>query len=176
MLMYQKLKSMLKKIGSEKISNVVMGSYSGNTLYYIGAIVLCLIITTNLSRIFYPFVMYIIFLISVFIICSLMLSRRMALGISENKILIVILGHVKLKDKDIYEFLTDRIRYITVNKILGTVRIKISFISDEGRLKKIKLSYNTWGLFVGATEYKEDALKIYNRLKEIEKIVDKGDF
>ena len=64
----------------------------------------------------------------------------------------------KIEDKTIYNIPVDNIKSITVSKFGLGVTLKISFISEEGRLEKKKYGFSTFVL--GSAEQKDNAKKL----------------
>jgi hypothetical protein len=53
-------------------------------------------------------------------------------------------------------------------------RLRISFISDEGKLEKQKYIFSTF--ILGNNEQQDNARKLTEKLIEVQKVIDKGDF
>lgn len=101
-------------------------------------------------------------------------TKLACIGTTEKDIFIVHLKTFKMEEKQIYRIPIDKIRSITVSKFLFNTSLKISFISEEGKLEKKK--YKFMNFVIGKPEMKENVVKVYERLVEIQKVIDKGDF
>ena len=165
----------LKKYSQDKIKEVVCGTWYGNTIllifltifiYYFGCVFF------KLNR-----VLYITFYIILFIILVVYISsRKIGFGIGDKRFCY---GNVRFLKPDFYNVCDvsyDRIRYINVIKIFSFTLVKLSFISDDLRLKKLRFCFNSYVFGFSLNEHKKNALLIRKKLEEIQKIVDKGDY
>lgn len=176
MFSYQIFCNRVRKHSEEKLKAIVYANWFGNTII---ALVIALILSDFMSML-YIYSKNTIFLLFYWIIFSsfiLYLSTRKAgVGITNNRIVYVRFRHFGYKPSRVFEIPFDKIKSITVSKILYMRFVKISFISDVGKLEKIKFLFNSFFLGFNMIEYKKNSNEVFNKLVEIQKIVDKGDF
>lgn len=165
----------LKKYSQDKIKEVVCGTWYGNTIliilltlfvYYFG----CVFFRLNnvISLIF-----YIVLMIILVVYIS---SRKIGFGLGDKGFCY---GKAKILKGDFYKFSDipfERIKYIDVKKFFSFTFVKVSFISDDLKLEKLKFCFNTYVFGFSLSEHKKNALVIRKKLEEIQKIVDKGDY
>lgn len=94
----------------------------------------------------------------------------------EEHFLFVRFGHFRFKEKEIYEILFDNIKYLQFVSFFGFHFVKMSFLDNTGRFKKIHLFYHSIVIGLSVTEQKRNGLKITEKLLELQKILDRGDF
>ncbi len=173
MVAYIKLKKLFKKLDRE-VKEITFASIKGKLLYlivgYFIVIDLCTIISVRINAYLGSFLLFLISMLFAFFL----FSNRAGIGLREEGLTIVYLKRFKFEDKKIFNVPFDNIKSITVSKIGFNVSLKLSFISEEGILEKHKYGFSTFVL--GSVERKEYANKIYERLVEVQKVVDKGDF
>lgn len=167
------MKKMIKFL-NENIKEYVFAGVKCNILYlligYVIAFDLCGLIA---ARVNLYLGMSLIFVISV-IVPFMVFTRRACIGIGKDEFLILHLKSFKLEVKKSFNIPVDKIRSITVRKFLGSVSLKISFISEDGILEQKKYGFSTF--IIGSAERRSYAEKVYSRLVEIQKVIDKGDF
>ena len=173
MLAYIKLKKLFKRLDS-KIKVIVMSSVKVNLLYlivgYLVAFDICNYIGYRINAILGAILM---FFLPIVVVLGI-LTNKAGIGIKDDNLMIIHLKRFKMEDKYIYNIPFDKIKYITVSKFLLGVTLKISFISEEGRLEKKKYGFSTFVL--GSAEQKDNAKKLYDKLVEVQRVIDKGDF
>ena len=64
--------------------------------------------------------------------------RSVGIGINDEGLMLIRLKPLKFEAKRVFEIPFDKIRSITVKKGIVNTRLRISFISDEGKLEKQK--------------------------------------
>ncbi len=167
----------LKKNSEEKINGGVYGSWYGNTILviFIGIVlhdILLFILGKSLLGIWF----YIIYLVVVIILFGYLVTRRCCFGVTDNRFIYIKLGHFWFKEKDVDEILISSIKYLDVKKIGGLVVVKMSFINSNGRFKKIAFVFSSFVLGFDNKDYKTNYQMVLSRLREKQKILDKGDF
>lgn len=173
MMSHIKLKKMFKFL-NEDVKEYVLASIKFNVLYAIIAYLVLFDLCTMISvRINATLGIVLIFLLS-FFMCLVLFSRRAAIGIYDDGLLIINLKAIKVESKKVYNVPIDKIRSITVSKYGLGAKLKISFISEDGVLEKKKYSFSTF--IIGSAERKKFAEDVYKKLVEIQKVIDKGDF
>lgn len=176
MFSFQTLGNKIKQNSEEKLNAYVHASWYGNTFL---VFILMIFFNSFFSylRLNINNIVFLIFnMVVLFVLFYYLASRRAGIGITDNRIVYVQFGHVKYNVKKVYEIPIDKIKMITVRKILNFKTVKISFVSDVGKIEKVKFIISSFALGIDASEYSKNFNELYRRLCEIEKIVDKGDF
>jgi hypothetical protein len=137
---------------------------------YIIAFDVCGLIATRVNLKLGMVLIFIIFVV----VPVVVLTRKASIGIGEDELMILHLKAFKVEVKKSFSIPVDKIRSITVRKIFSSVSLKISFISEEGKLEQKKYGFSTF--IIGSAERREFAEKVYKKLVEIQKVIDKGDF
>lgn len=162
------------KFLNEDVKEYVLASIKFNILYAIIAYFVLFDLCTMVSvRINATLGVVLIFILS-FLMFFILFSRRAAIGIYEDGLLIINLKALKVESKKVYNIPMDNIRSITVSKFGLGVNLKLSFISEDGILEKKKYSFSTF--IIGSAERKKFAEDVYKKLVEVQKVIDKGDF
>lgn len=173
MVAYIKLKKLFKRIDRE-VKEITFASIKGKILYLIVGYFLFLDLSTIVSvRINSTLGGILLFLITV-LFAFLVFVNRAGIGLRDDGLTIIHLKRFKVEDKKIYNIPFDKIKSITVSKFGINISLKISFLSEEGILEQKKYGFTTF--ILGSEERKKYANKIYDKLVEVQKIVDKGDF
>ncbi len=160
----------VKKNSERKVKYVVYGSYYGYT--WIAFLLSCFFLDFVLYSHYFLFFFFLIFFLLLFFIST----RRMGFGMGEEHFLFVRFGHFRFKEKEIYEILFDNIKYLQFVSFFGFHFVKMSFLDNTGRFKKIHLFYHSIVIGLSVTEQKRNGLKITEKLLELQKILDRGDF
>ena len=160
----------VKKNSEKKVKHIVYGSYYGNTW------ILFLLALFFLDFFLYsPFFLLLFFLLFSFLFLFVS-TRRMGFGMGEEHFIFIRFGHFLFKEKEICEFTFDKIKYLQVTSLFGFHFIKMSFIDNAGRFKKIHFFYHSIVIGLSIKEQKKNAFPITEKLLEIQKILDRGDF
>jgi hypothetical protein len=167
------MKKMFKFL-NENVKEYVFAGIKCNLLYlligYIIAFDVCGLIATRVNLKLGMVLIFIIFVV----VPVVVLTRKASIGIGEDELMILHLKAFKVEVKKSFNIPVDKIRSITVRKIFSSVSLKISFISEEGKLEQKKYGFSTF--IIGSAERREFAEKVYKKLVEIQKVIDKGDF
>ncbi len=173
MLVHIKLKKMFKFL-NKNIKEFVIANINFNIFYLIIGYLISFDICNIISlRINVHLGVLLVFFIT-FVFAFLLFSKRAAIGVSENELVVMHLRIFKVESKKVYRIPLDNIRSITVSKFGPKVNLKLAFISDEGVFEKKKYGFSTF--ILGSVERKEYAKSVYKKLTEIQKVIDKGDF
>lgn len=171
---YQEISKLVKKFSEEKVEHVIFGEW----LKYTWLAFFIFLCTYDLSlTILWKFgiqIWIIVFLVIFVIYATFLNTRKVGIGISKNRLVYVKVSHLGYKEKKVFEIPYDKIKYIDVKKIFTLIIVKMTFISDVGRLEKIKFGFHTF--MIGSENFRKDSKAIYDKLVEVQKIVDKGDF
>ena len=98
------------------------------------------------------------------------------MALSENRLIYVKFGHIGFKEKEVFEIPFSNIKSLTVKRILNYRLVKVSFISNKGKLEIKKFYFSTFMLGKKSKGYNESSKQIYDKLVEVQKVLDRGDF
>jgi len=176
MFNYFKAYKLVKDNSEEKIKYFVPCNWYGSILLFLAFL---LVINDVLMTLLYTFGTVLYVILYTLLIISLILyvwSKASSISLTEHRFIIVKYGLFGRKIRKYYDVPFDKIRNISVSKFLGLNFIRLSFISEVGKLEKIKIYYNNhyWGLC--SEDVKEAKKKVTNKLKEMQKVLDRGDF
>lgn len=174
---YFKITNLVKRNSDEKVTSAIFGERLNNVfIILLVFFVMNDVISTVVLYIYGAVYFWILEILVLILMVFYLTTQHVGIGITKNRIVYVKVSRLFYKAKEVDDIPIDKIRNITVNKILGCNFVKMTFINDIGRLKKISFSFNTRVFGVGSFDFKIDSKKIYDRLKEVEKVIDKGDF
>ena len=165
------------KESGERCKHVVYATYSGKIftiliLYMFYSSFSFNMILFSSHRAFFLF-SYII--VSLFIFFMLA-TRRVGFGMNDTRFVYVKFKHINYKAREAYDIMFENIKYLDVKRILGITSVKMSFIDGTGRLKRIKFKYSPFVLGISSSSQKQSGDKIYDKLIELQKVLDRGDF
>ncbi len=174
MFNYESLINKMQKISKTKSEDIVYCNNETNNWKTLGIILVVLYFLFLLCRnkMLVIFI-YIILFIFMFLFIAL---RKASILLTEDKVFIVLFKPLGLVEDKIYELPLSRIRFLDVKSNFLFRKLKISFISDEGRLTKLKLRFASVLYSPGSKDYKPISKRVLTRLIEIQKIIDRGDF
>ena len=170
---YESFCNKVKSLSKNKYSNIVYGITTNKNLE---ALTIYFIINLLSSYIFNIYIYLVIFIISFIILLIWFNNRRIGIAINEDKILYAELNKFPFIQKNIYEIDLNIIKYLNYKKIGGLNIVNLSFINEEGKLIRLKFKYNDFVIGLSIKKQKENAIIISNKIKEVEKILDRGDF
>ena len=171
---YDIMVSNLKKYSAEKLNNMVMASNVKSTLRYILSIIILYFVLAVITR---NYVITMIIYIAYVIVISVILgNRKVGIGINDNMLFLEYYKMFSFQPKKIFDVPYNKIKYITVHKVGKVCYLKVSFISSEKRFEQLKIMISSNLIGSGRKKQKENFKEVYSKLKEVEKIIDKGDF
>lgn len=166
----------MQRFSEEKVKSVVYANSYGNFgIAFIVSLVLLDLLNLFVARlnVYLYYFLFIVFVLALFVFIS---GRKVGLAITENRVVYVKFNFIGYKEKEIFEVPFDNIKYITVRKILFMRFLKMSFISNIGKLERIRLVFSSVMIGPGSNKFKENSKEVYKRLVEVQKVVDRGDF
>ena len=104
----------------------------------------------------------------------MLLKIKMGFGLSKNGFIYVKLSFFN-KAKEFYEFDFEDIKYLNVRKLFNVYSVNISFISKK-RLRRVSFNFSSRVLGLDKIEYAKSNKVIRDKLMELQKIMDRGDF
>ena len=168
------ISKLVRKNSEEKVEHAIFGQYTNHTWLAFLCFLTIYYFSLSFIRIIGLKIWMIIFVIIFLLYFIYLVTRNVGLGITKNRFIYVVLRHFGYKEKKVFEIPYDKIKYIDVKKVFFNIFVKVSFISEVGKLEKIKFNFRT--SLVGSENFRNDSKAIYNKLVEVQKIVDKGDF
>lgn len=176
MFSYEMFINKMQRFSEEKVKNVVYANWYGNTiiLFLIFLVIFDFlnVVVARINLTLY-YIIYFTLLIGLFLYIG---SRKAGLALTENRIVYVKFKHIGYREKEVYEIPFDKIKYLTVRKIFYMTMVNVSFLSNTGQLKRVKVLFSSNMIGPGASKFRENSKEIYAKLKDVQRIVDKGDF
>lgn len=178
MFSYENFRMVMQRYSEEKVKDVVYAALLGN----IWVLLLVIILLSDFLRLLMMYlkassnVFWIAYFIIIFVLCIFTVARKAGIALSESRITLVKFGRIGYREKEVYEVNFSNIKALTVYKIFNIRIVKISFIDNTGRFKKIKLEFSSFMVGPGSREFKKNSQNTFNRLVLLQKVIDKGDF
>lgn len=171
---YQKITKIVNDYSEEKVEHAISGLWNPNAWLIVIFFIFVYDFLMNMLYVFgyIPWICCMIMIIVGFF--WYIQTCRMGIGLTNNTIMYIRFSRFRLKPKDINQIQLDKIKYIDVRRQFGNTYVRIHFISETGKLKKIKFAFSK--VLLGSETFRKNSLAITERLVEIQKIVDKGDF
>ncbi len=172
---YETFKSILQKNADDVIQYAVYGSWRGKT---VRDFFIAFFIANFLFFLFYRYIVvrYTLLLLTYFVLYFILGNRRMGLGLGKKGFTFVKLRLLSLNPKEVDDIPYECIKYIHFTHFLFNCNAQISFISDQGKLKRIRISFSPIVIGLGSSKQRESFTAILQRLKEYQKELDRGDF
>ena len=166
----------MDKCSEDKIDYGVFGGWYGNTLLAIIIFLLVRYIVFHLLRNI-PFKIGFSILILLWICLILYLAnRRCGMGIGKKRFVYVVFKPFTRKEKRVYDIPYEKIKYLDIRKFLGVSFIKMSFISDIGKIQRIYCFFSSFNIRKDSVEFRKSSKMIVDKLYDLQKVMDKGDF
>lgn len=169
---YESLLMKFRENSEEKVKSAVIGTWYGNTLMVLGiTLFIILFMSCIISNMMVFNVLYLIFFISIYIYIS---TRRASLGITKNNFVYIRFSHLFYKPKEVYEIQFDNIKDIKLKRFFCITNVVMTFISNDKKFRRVKFKFSSF--VFGMLEQKKTSKEIYDKLKELQKVIDRGDF
>lgn len=176
MFNYENFKNKLKHFSEEKINHLTYTYWHGNTLLILAIVILIQeVLIYTIGRID-AYLYLFICLITIITAILYLTTRKSGCAITDNHIVYVIFSHITFKEKKVYEIIKDKIKSISIHRILHLCFVSISFIDETKRLTTKKFYFSTFILGPDAKKFQSDSKIVYEELKELQKKIDRGDF
>lgn len=176
MFSFESFRHKMQKNSEEKVKDVVYATWYGNTwiviliLLFLSDLVRLLLMKVNI------YLFWMVYLSLALIAGVYMGTRKAGVALSESRVIYVKFKHIGYKEKEIYEVPFDKIKSLTVRKFLNTRFVKMSFISNMGKYVQVKYMFSSFMIGPGSSEFKKNSENVYKALKNLQKVIDKGDF
>lgn len=165
------------KAGGEKCKSVVYATYSDKLLLIIFLYTFYTSYSLNMVMYSgYPLLFLVIYILVTVFLFFLLFTRKAGFGMTDTRFVYVKFKHIGYKEREVYEILFKNVKRIDLRKIFGLTFVKMSFIDGTGRLKKIKFRYASVVLGMDHFKQKTNGKEIYEKLLELEKVLNRGDF
>ena len=165
------------KASGEKCKHVVYASYSDKIVLIFFLYMFYTSYTFNMiTYSSYPLVFLVLYILITIFVVFMLTSRKIGFGMTDSRFIYVKFKHIGFKPRQIYDIVFDNIKRVDLRKFMGVTYVKLSFIDETGRLKRIKFRYSPTVLGLDKTQQKSNGIEIYNKLRELEKVLDRGDF
>lgn len=171
---YQKITKAINDYSEEKVKYSISGLWNPNPWIII---IFFIFVYDFLMRVFFvfgfwPWICLMILIIVLFFI--FVQTCRAGVGITENTLIFIRFSRFRVKPYDINQIQFEKIKYIDVRKQFGNTYVKMQFIDETGKLKKVKFAFSK--VLLGSESFRVNSLAITERLIELQKMIDKGDF
>ncbi len=175
---YENFKAKMQRNSEEKVQNVLYASWYGNTIYvFLIMVIFINFIGILMGRMGVDRVLFVcVYFFIVFAAGVYVGTRKAGLALSESRVTYVRFRHFGFREKEVFEIPYEKIKSLTVVKFLNVRLVKMSFISNTGRFERVKFLFSSFLVGPGSGDFKRDGEKIYNRLRELQKVIDRGDF
>ena len=164
----------VKRNSSEKMNYIVFANNVKNTLRGLISIIVAFFVIFSIFR--NGLVALIVYMVYVVAECFIMGNRKVGLAVNDKMMFLEYFTKFGYKAKELYDIPYDKIKYISVYKFLGVVYIKVSFVSYQKRFEQLKIMYSLNVLGLLKSKQKENGMAIYEKLVEVQKVIDRGDF
>lgn len=176
MINYGRYLKLMDDYSEEKLKNKIICNWYGNTFLILFLVIF--LVEFMYSFLFrYNYQLYILFYVLLLLIMfGYLVTRKAGFGITENRIVYVKFKHLGIKINKFEEVPFEKIRNINVRKFLGVRMIFISYISSQGKLEKVKIYFPKKYFGFNSDEIMNNRKEIVNKLEEMQKVLDRGDF
>lgn len=174
---YNNIERRVRKVSSTNMDFIVYarrreGNFKTIMIFLIAADLVSFIFSRLVgNRVAFPLMLLVIY-IGIFYI----FSKRAAFGISYRNIIYAKFSNLLFRDLGHEEADLERIQYLDVRKGLLAYSFKMSYINEDGKLRYITFSCPKFLADKSNKRYRYNLKNLYERLVELQKVLDKGDF
>ena len=172
---YESLRAKINQACGEKCKNVILATYS-NHLFLLIFFVFFYTHYTFIMMMKYAMLFGILYVLVMLYIVFILLTNRVGIGINEDRLVYVKFSGFGFKSKKVYCIDFDKIKYLYVKKILFNTNVKMSFIDWTGKLVKVNFRYTKTVLGISGNDQQNNGKVIVDKLIELQKVLDSGDF
>ena len=165
------------KASGEKCKSVVRATYDDHIIKI--AIMYAFFTSFSFNMVLlssYKVLFLILYILVTIFVFFMLATRKSGFGMTDTRFVYVKFKHIGYKDREVYEILFDKIKYLDVKRIFGMTYVKMSFIDEMGKFRKLKFRYAPIVIGMSVDEQKTHGLRIWKKLEEIQKVLDRGDF
>ena len=176
-LNYDTLDKRVRNRSSVNLDDVVMVRRREKNLIYI----LIILVVADLVHyiIGRTYSNYVGFIVMVFIIAFgvfYITSRIGGLGMSYKNLVYVRYSNLLYREKKVEEILNDKIQYLDVKNHLLSTSVDLKYIDSTGKANEINFSIPKFIIDKNRKRFKNNRKNICERLTNLQKVLDKGDF
>ena len=175
LLKYKRAKEDLKNKSELNIKYAITGTYTGYTLLATFLVVTISYLIVNYFKL-PSFVFFIIYWLAIFFCIVNIISRKCAIGMTDDSILILKYYNIGRSIKSVDDIKLDKITSLSHFKFFNYFFETIFYINNTNKIKKVKIIYKIKKHGVFGEEQENNAKNITNILLELQKKLDKGDF
>ena len=122
------------------------------------------------------FVSYICMLSFIYLGLLFILTKRAGIGICYKSIIYCKYSNLLFRELSTEEIILDKIQTLDVKKIGPRISVKMAYVNELGKLTEASFVFASFVLSKYRKRYEKSAKIIYDRLVELQKVLDKGDF
>lgn len=172
---YESLKAKINQASGLNCKNVVLAIYT-NHLFLLIFFVYFYTHYTFIMMMKYAMLFGTLYVLVMLYIVFILVTNRVGIGINEDRLVYVKFSRFGFKSKQVYCVRFDKIKYLDVKKFLFNTNVKMSFIDGNGKLVKVNFRYTKNVLGISGNDQKKSGQIISDKLIELQKVLDRGDF
>ncbi len=175
MLSFVRYLKLMDDYSEEKLNNKIICAWYGDTWIIFLIVIFFNDFLFSLLRNYYMMYVFIYGIILIWMVVYL-ITRKAGLGISNNRLVFVKFKHLGVRINRFEEIPFEKIRNINIRTFMGTRIVFISYISSSGKLEKIRVYYANKYIGFDSDEVIKNRKEITNKLLDMQKVLDRGDF
>lgn len=175
MLSFVRYLKLMDDYSEEKSNNKIICAWYGDTWIIFLIVIFFNDFLFSLLRNYYMMYVFIYGIILIWMVVYL-ITRKAGLGISNNRLVFVKFKHLGVRINKFEEIPFEKIRNINIRTFMGTSIVFISYISSSGKLEKIRVYYANKYIGFDSDEVIKNRKEITNKLLDMQKVLDRGDF
>ena len=175
MLSFVRYLKLMDDYSEEKLNNKIICAWYVDTWIIFLIVIFFNDFLFSLLRNYYMMYVFIYGIILIWMVVYL-ITRKAGLGISNNRLVFVKFKHLGVRINRFEEIPFEKIRNINIRTFMGTRIVFISYISSSGKLEKIRVYYANKYFGFDSDEVIKNRKEITNKLLDMQKVLDRGDF
>ena len=174
---YNNIDRRVRKVASTNMDYIVYARHrESNFRDFLIFLIIADLTSFILSRVVGNQVAFPMMLLVIYLGVFYIFSKRAAFGISYKNIIYAKFSNFLFRDLGHEEVDLEKIQYLDVKKKLLSYSFKMSYISPKGKLKEISFSCPKFLVDKSNKRYQNNLKNVYERLADLQKVLDKGDF
>ena len=173
---YESLKAKVNNSSGEKCKNVILATYCKSILLLLFFVFFYTQYTIIMFASQYAKFFLLMYILVMVYLVFVLVTNRVGIGINDEKLVYVRFSRIGFKTKKVYCIDFNNIKYLDVKKMFGSTSVKMSFIDGSGRLVKTNFRYTSVVFGISNNEQKKNGKIICDKLIELQKVLDRGDF
>lgn len=174
---FDKLDRRVRSRAKENLEAVTYArSREKNYIYILIILVVADLVHFVIGRMFKNHIGFIAMMIVIWFGIYFVFSRVSGFGLSDKSFIYIKYSNLLFREKKIEDILVDKVQYLDVKNRMFSTKVDLRYIDETGKANEINFSIPKFIVDKNKKRFKMDRENICNKLLELQKVLDKGDF